>query len=167
MDVSYIGATVSALSAAKDIAKAAVGIRDFNAWATTVSQLNEQILKAQDSLFSHQSQLIALQEELRKAKESLRLAEKLLEDRSRYELVELSAGVFVYRNKVLDVPSATHTEVRHFLCQPCFDAGRKAVLIRHESHTTICHGCPLCHVEYLESTKKCTSDSRPAGHWMA
>lgn len=151
MDISYISATVSALNAAKDIARAAVGIRDFNAIAVTVSQLNEQILKAQDSLFSHQSQLIALQEELREAKERLRLAEKVLEDRGRYELVELSLGVFVYRNKVADGEALAGA--LHLLCQPCFDAGRKVVLMREENASAICHTCPSCRVEYLEVKK--------------
>lgn len=148
MDISYISATVVALNAAKDIAKAAVGIRDFNALAATVSQLNDQILKAQDSLFSHQSQLIALQEELRETKERLRLAQEVLEDRGRYELVELSRGVFVYRSKGGDREAMAGAH--HLLCQPCFDVGRKAVLMREESASAICHVCPLCRVEYLE-----------------
>lgn len=155
MDISYISATVVALNAAKDIAKAAVGIRDFNALAATVSQLNEQILKAQDSLFSHQSQLIALQKELGETKERLRLAEKVLEDRGRYELVELSIGVFVYRNKVDDGEALAGA--LHLLCQPCFDAGRKAVLMRDESADgSISHVCPLCRVVYVE---------RESSHW--
>jgi hypothetical protein len=163
MDISYISATVVALNAAKDIAKAAVGIRDFNALASTVSQLNEQILKAQDSLFSHQSQLIALQEELRETKERLRLAEKVLEDRGRYELVELSRGVFVYRNKVGDGEALAGA--LHLLCQPCFDAGRKAVLMREETACAICHVCSLCRVKYLETEKPRTPRGGGTADW--
>lgn len=151
MDISYISATITALSTARDIAKTAVGIRDFNAMAATVSQLNDQILKAQDSLFSHQSQLIALQEELREAKERLRLAEKVVEDRGRYQLVELSLGVFVYLSKSGEREDLAGTP--HYLCQPCFDVGRKAVLLRDENASAISHVCPLCRVVYLEKKK--------------
>lgn len=163
MDISYISATVSALNAAKDLARAAVGVRDFNAWAATVSQLNDQILKAQDSLFSHQSQLIALQEELREAKERLRLAEKVVEERGRYDLVELSPGVFVYRSNGGD--RETMAGAHHLLCQPCFDAGRKVVLMRRESAGAIYHVCPLCRVEYLEEKKPYTPHRRGTSDW--
>lgn len=164
MDVSFISATISALSAAKDIGKSAVGIRDFNALATTVSQLNDQILKAQDSLFAHQSQLIALQEELRQAMERLHLAEKVINDRGSYQLFELSAGVFVYRNKLVD--GDAQPGIYHLLCQPCFDVGRKAVLMREETAGGICHVCPLCRVKYLEKKKRDAHVRIPPSSWM-
>ena len=151
IDLSLIGAASSALSAARDIGKAAMGLRDFNAVATTISQLNEQIIRAQDALFSHQSQLLALHQELGEAKEKLRVAEKMLEDRGNYELFRLSDGVHVYRLKTNPgIVSATRTNEVHYLCQPCFDAGRKAVLVRVESMLDITHCCPLCKTHYLE-----------------
>jgi hypothetical protein len=152
MDASFVGAAFASLSAAKEIGKAAIGIRDFNQMAATVSQLNEQILKAQDALFSHQTQLINLQDELLQAKEKLRIAEKVIEERGRYELFQLSQGVFVYRAKVGEEGLAAGAEPIHYLCQPCFDGGKKSVLVRHDTATGFAHHCSLCKIAFRETT---------------
>jgi hypothetical protein len=151
MDISLITAASGALNAAREIGKAAIGIRDSNQLAVTVSQLNDQILKAQDALFSHQSQLLAIQQELIQTQEKLRQAEKLIKDRGAYHLVALSPGVFVYGSN--PVEDGADIQPAHYLCQPCFDIGKTGILIRKETAAHITHGCPLCKTEYLEKMK--------------
>lgn len=152
MDLSVLGAASAALTAAREIGKAAIGLRDFNQLAAVVSQLNDQILKAQESLFSHQAQLIGMQEELFKAKENIRAMEKMVEQRERYSLIELSAGVFTYRLNDRSALGDGVSEPIHCICQPCLDIrGHKSVLLRKQTSQSITHVCPSCNAVVLES----------------
>lgn len=153
MDLSIISAAAASLTAARDLGRAAMGVRDANLIAGTLTQMNDQILRAQDALFSHQAQLLALHEKLAHTQQQLRLAQEVVEQRSRYQLVELSLGVFVYRSKLGKSLATGHGEPLHYVCQPCLDVrGQKAVLIRYESMIEVTHRCPLCQTQYLEST---------------
>lgn len=148
MDLSLIAAANSALSAAREIGKAAVGIRDFNQLATVVAQLNEQILKAQDSLFAHNTQLFALQQENFDLTGKLARAEEKLADRGRYTLVEISDRTFVMGlNKRIEATAhdtAHGLELEHYLCQPCFDKGIKSVLQKSSFYGAISLECTIC-----------------------
>lgn len=138
MDLSLIGATTAAISAAREIGKAAIGVRDFNQMATAISQLNEQLLKAQDSLFSHQTQLLAMQEELFGLKDTLRQKETALTeaqseiaklkqkklDLDSYERVRHAGGAWVYRRK--DVSPDNEDEPVY--CDNCFQQEQLSVL---------------------------------------
>jgi hypothetical protein len=157
MDLSVITAAVGAISAAKELGKAALGVRDFNEVAPVIAQLNDQLLKAQDALFRHNAELLSLQQEQFETAKKLREMEEALAQRGRYSLVELSNGVFVYRVNVapeagaLDKPSGA--EPLHYVCQPCFDKGVKAVLIRRENDFTVFHNCPECNTNFVEQNK--------------
>ena len=137
MDLSLIAAANSALSAAREIGRAAVGIRDFNEISSIVAKLNDQLLKAQDSLFSHNTQLMLLQDEILATREELRKMRETLSERGKYSLVELGKGTFVYRSRADIPPTLGHsgepnpTEPEHYICQSCFDTkGFKSVLQR-------------------------------------
>src|SRR5471032_1850853 len=97
MDLSLIQAVATSLSLAKDLGKAALGIRDFNEIAPTISVLNDQLLKAQDALFKHNTQLLALQHEQFETTKELAKMKEALTEKGRYSLIALSLGVFVYR----------------------------------------------------------------------
>lgn len=157
MDLSVITTAVGAISAAKELGKAAMGIRDFNEAAPVIAQLNDQLLKAQDALFRHNAELLALQQEQFETAKKLREMEEALAQRGRYSLFELSPGVFVYRVNVTpggsDVQNPSGTEPMHYVCQPCFDKGVKAVLARNETHLRVIHLCPSCATAFLESKK--------------
>lgn len=138
MDLSLIGAATSALSAARDIGKSAIGIRDFNQVATAIAQLNEQLLKAQESLFSHQSQLLTMQQEVFSLKDSLRQKESALVEAQneiaklkqkkleldQYERVRHAGGAWVYRRK--DV--SPDNEEEPVYCDNCFEREQLSVL---------------------------------------
>ncbi len=151
MDFTLIGNAASAIGAAKDIGRALIELRIDAAVAGTVSRLNEQLIKAQDALFAHQAQLLQMQQALFQAEEKLRLAEKMIADRGQYDLVEISPGILVYRAKRGPQIGEGQAMPVHYLCQPCFDAGRKAVLIRTETSFDLTHQCPLCKTHYLET----------------
>jgi hypothetical protein len=147
IDFSFIGAATTSLSAARDIARSLIEIRDFNHLATIVSSLNEQILKAQDSLLAHNAQLFTLQQENFELANKLARAEEKLADRGRYTLVEISDRTFVMglnkRIEAIAQDLVNGLEINHYLCQPCFDKGIKAVLKRFGQFGAISLRCPI------------------------
>lgn len=99
MDYSLIASASSAIGVARDIAKAAIGIRDASLVALKISEISDQLLKAQDSLFAHNAQLHSLQQENFSLANRLRELEDKRAQRSRYALVEISDGCFVLATK--------------------------------------------------------------------
>lgn len=156
MDLSAVSAVVSAISASKELAKAAIGVRDFNEMAPVIAQLNDQLLKAQDAMFKHNAQLMALQQENFEATEELRKMKEALAERGRYSLVELSDRVFVYRVNVSpssgDMGNPVSTQPIHHLCQPCFDKGVKSVLQKSSFYGAISLECTICDKRYSTGT---------------
>lgn len=148
MDLASISTAVSALKAAKDIGQAAVAFRDFNQAAGAIAQINEQLLKAQDSLFTHNAQLMELQQQHFEAREELRKLKEALAEKARYTLFEISPGEFVYRSDVVPQQGGSGepgaAQPLHYLCQTCFDKGSKSVLQKPGDRLY----CPLCKTAY-------------------
>lgn len=155
MDLSLIGAATAALSAARDIGKSAIGIRDFNQVAAAIAQVNEQLLKAQDSLFTHQSQLLTMQQELFVLKEALRQKESaLIEaqeeisklkqkklDLDQYERFLHVGGGWAYHRK----GASPDNEDEPTYCANCFEQEKLSVLQPGTGPTfrgyLVCHKC--------------------------
>ncbi len=146
MDFSVVTAAMSALTTAKTLGQTLVGLRDFNESAAVVAQLNGELLRAQESLFSLSAQLHELQQENFRTAEELRDLRERLTERARYSLHELSRGVFVYRSN--GATAAGGSEPVHYLCQPCFDKGVKSVLKYAEGFER--HHCTVCKTGYDE-----------------
>src|SRR5579875_3881677 len=129
-----------------------IGIRDFNQVAGTVAQINEQLLKAQDSLFVHSANLRELQERYFEAREKISAMEKLIAERGRYSLFEISKGIFVYRahavEHVAHDGNPVPPEPAHYVCQRCFDSGVKVVLQRSTFYGLVNLVCSSCKTEY-------------------
>lgn len=156
MDITLLQAAAAAVSTAREIGKAASSVRDFNQFATTVAAINDQLLKAQESLFTHMSKLMELQDEHFKTREELRKIRETLDERARYSLFEIAPGNFAYRVNV--TPEQGHTgeplapQQVHYLCQGCFDKGVKSILGREQSHTFgVSFGCHTCKREIYVS----------------
>jgi hypothetical protein len=132
MDFSLISAAVNSLRIAKDIGSAAIELRDFNQMSAEFSKMNGELLKAQDALFAHNASLLELHGKYADVCDELRKMKDALNERGRYTLFEIGAGKFAYRLKVPGKGEASvmpgADEPMHYLCQPCFDAGRKMVL---------------------------------------
>lgn len=132
MDFSLISAAVNSLRVAKDIGTAAIELRDWNQMVGELTKINGELLKAQDALFAHNTALLDMHGKYADACNELRKLKDALDERSRYALFEIGIGQFAYRLKVAGAGEAAGVpgtdEPMHFLCQPCFDAGRKMVL---------------------------------------
>ena len=127
-----ITGAISSINLAKDIGKTLLAIRGFNEVAPVVAKLNDELLKAQDALFRHNTELLALQQKQFEITEELRKAKESIAERGHYTLVEVSDRMFAYRVNIppvsSDVSNPVPAQVLHHLCQPCFDKGIKAVL---------------------------------------
>jgi hypothetical protein len=152
MDFSSISVAVSSLKTAKEIGQAALAFRDFNQTAGAITQINEQLLKAQDGLFAHNSQLMELQQKYFEATEELRKLKEALAERGRYSLFQLSQGVIVYRVNVTPQDSGatdpSAAQPMHYLCQPCFDKGIKSVLQKQSSFGIQTIDCSVCGTKF-------------------
>jgi hypothetical protein len=152
MDFSLIKAAVTSIGAAKELGQAMVGVRDFNMVAGTVAQINEQLLKAQDALFTHNANLSELQQENFELREQLRAIKELVAQRGRYSLFEITKGSFVYRayatQRVGHDGNPVPAEPEHYICQACFDGGIKVVLQRSTFYGSVKLCCSRCKAEY-------------------
>ncbi|WP_186069115.1 hypothetical protein [Burkholderia gladioli] len=153
MDFSLITGAVASLNAAREFGKAALAVRDFNESAALISNLNSELLKAQESLFAHNTQLLTLQQQYFEATQELTKVREALAEKTRYQLFEVTPGAFVYRAE--GHPAATHDgnpvppQVEHLICQQCFDGpGRRKVVLRYyfaSTYRPIAHwSCPVC-----------------------
>lgn len=159
MDFSLVSAAITSIKTAKDIAGSALAVRDWNLVATEIAKMNDQLLKAQDALFSHNSQLLELQQQLFETTEKLRKAEESIAERGRYSLVDVGGGQWAYRVNVSPVqggsgePSAS--QFPHYVCQPCFDNGRKVVLQLGDAMGYKHLWCPVCKTTVSAGNIKC------------
>lgn len=148
MDISLVTGAVTAIKAARQIGSAALKVRDFNQFAGTIAEINEQLLKAQESLFEHNADMMDLQQKYFEACEELRALRKAATERDKYSLCEISPRVFVYRAKVSTGTAAEDAEPLHYLCQPCFDKGVKSVLQNYNQWGTVYLHCTICNSKY-------------------
>lgn len=150
MDITSITAAFSAVKAAKDLGATLIELRDFNQVASTVTELNRKLLEAQEGIFSAQSKMLELQSEHFEVLNKLRKLEEGLQQRRRYELVELYAGNLAYRLKPpehrQDEIAVHGDEPIHYACQPCMETKCvRAILVKKTAILgPVYFECPLC-----------------------
>lgn len=151
MDMASIGTAFTAIDLIRKGLGAAIELRDFNKAAAELAKLNEALISAQTALLAQNTALFDLQREKFETAEKLRKAEEALAERGRYSLFELTTGNYAYRVNVAPLPSGPgepgSSEPVHYLCQPCFDGGKKVVLQRHEIWGSVHARCPTCTLE--------------------
>jgi hypothetical protein len=149
MDWTAISGITTSISAARDIAKGLASLRDTALINEKTAALLDQLLKAQEGLLAHNTTLLQLQSDHFEACEKLRKLEEAARERGRYSLVEVVPGNFAYRVNVDPQPSGAGdpagAEPQHYVCQPCFDSGRKVTLRYFKAHlmgeTWTCSAC--------------------------
>ncbi len=152
VELVSIQAAFSALKAAKELGAAALELHDFNQAAAAISQINTQLLKAQEGLFELQGAMFEAQAENHRLQEEVRQLKAAQDLRAKYEVVPLSPGNFAYRLK--DSPPD-----KHYVCQPCLDArGQEITLTRGENPIAalVTYKCSECKAE-----RRSTEPARP------
>lgn len=137
MDFSLL---ISSLAAAKEMAGLLVQERDRQKAAAIQVDLTEKITQAQLNLLQVVGTVTELTEALRVARERVHQLEADQRENERYRLVEVipSRGFFAYRLRPAAELKERSDEPVHFLCQPCFDQGRKMVLRRTPNNVYQC-----------------------------
>lgn len=132
MDFSSIATAIASLKSAQELATATLAVRDFNQSAAAIAQINEKLLAAQQGLLAHNTMLLQLQSDYVDTTRELRELKEAATQKAAYTLFDIGGGVFVYRKKSEPgdggAVATTSQEPEHYVCQPCFDGGKKSVL---------------------------------------
>jgi hypothetical protein len=142
VDISAIGAALSSLKAAKDIAEAMIGLRDGAAFQAKLIEFQSKIIDANNNAFAAQEERTALTEEIRRLRQELEAYKAWETEKRRYELRQIGDGALAYALK----RDAETTEPEHWICPSCYGQARKSVLqleIRTPgaAYVYVCHGC--------------------------
>lgn len=122
-----ITAALTGARAAFELIKAAVAARDDAKLQAALADMGARLTDAILSALASAEKAAALQAALSAAEREKAEAHAKLLDRAQYTLHEIRPGAFVYRSQPVD--GGSHPP-QHYLCQPCYDGGVKAVL-RH------------------------------------
>ncbi|MBG0792167.1 hypothetical protein IYY11_01570 [Methylocystis sp. H62] len=123
-DMLAISQLITSLKAAKDIAAAAVELRDSTAFLAEVGKLNAQIVEAQNSIFAIQQDRSALVDTISDLKKRIADLEAWETEKQRYQLAEIAPGIVCYELK----EGMSGGEPPHRLCANCYTAGQKRFL---------------------------------------
>lgn len=129
--------------AAFHLAGLLVNERDRQKAAAIQIDLTQKIMDAQTQFMQMQSTVIEQQRTIAVLEERLRELQSKAAEQQRYVLAKLGAlgEFFVYRLRSTGEMVQGSTEVEHFLCQPCFDAGKKVVLSGNGDGYWWCSSC--------------------------
>ena len=138
-----IGAAISSLKAAGEIAGSFLKLRDLATVQAKVIELQSTILAAQQSALAAQSDQFALLEEKRGLESKIADLEAWDREKQRYALTPLSRGRFAYALK----DEARDGEPPHMLCPNCYQHRTKAILQEHWVDGQTIQHCPNCNTE--------------------
>ena len=141
-DISSIGAALSALKAAKDIAEAMVGLRDASAFQGKMLEFQSKIIDANNAAFAAQDERSALLERIRELEKQVAEFEAWEAEKKRYRLTEIIPGAFAYILK----HSEANGEPGHALCADCYQKGEKRFLQNNgnpymRDNAVVCQSC--------------------------
>jgi len=144
MDISTI---LSALTSAREWAGLIADERDRQKLATIQINLTNQIIEAQVKLSQVLASVIEKDALIQSLTERCRKLEADQTQKARYQLAKLGTGrqFFAYQLRPAAELLENQGEIPHFLCQPCFDAGKKSVLVHNGYGYWL---CSLCKVGY-------------------
>lgn len=120
-----ITAALTAARSLLQLASDALNARDDAKVRMALSELQSKLFDATSAALAMAEKASSLQSALSESEREKREVKATLEERGSYELHELEPGSFAYASKA----SAERPGVpQHYLCQPCYDKGIKAVL---------------------------------------
>lgn len=140
MDISTGLASFSALS---EMVGLLVNERDRQKAAVIQIEFTNKLLEAQTHLSQLQGTVIEQQRLVSALEQRIRDMTAREAEKERYALAKVGAEreFFAYRLRAAAELVERADEVSHFLCQPCFDAGKKAVLVGNGDGYW---ECPVC-----------------------
>lgn len=141
MDIASIGAAVTSLRAAGDIAKGLISLKTMAEVQSKAIELNEKIIDAQHRIFEANSAQTALVERVRELEGQIADMKNWDAQKERYQLVTPYTGIPVYALK----KAMSNGEAAHYLCANCFQNGKRAFLQHGMTKdgwvTIVCSAC--------------------------
>lgn len=120
-----IAAAISSTTALLGIAKGAIAARDDAKAQQALTDVQLKLSEVTMAALSMSQANITLTDEIRLLKDQAHQAQMKARDREGYEISEVRPGAHAYKSK----PSEEGAGVPlHYLCQPCYDKGVKAML---------------------------------------
>jgi len=137
-----ITGALTAARALAELAKVAIDARDDAKAKAAIADLQSKLFDATSAALAMAEKASALQTALSEAQREKAEIEAKLHDRASYALHEIRPGAFVYAAKAGGDVAADRPA--HYLCQPCYDKGVKAVLrfSPARSGTNEMYACP-------------------------
>ena len=143
MDAGAIGAAVTSLRAAGDIAKGLISLHTMVEVQTKALELNEKIIDAQHRIFEANAQQSTLVDRVRELEGEIARMKDWDAEKKRYKGASPAAGAFVYALQ----RSMSDGEPPHYLCANCFKQGKASPLgdVRKDpkfmAHYWVCPTC--------------------------
>ncbi|VVE12473.1 hypothetical protein PCA20602_02706 [Pandoraea capi] len=146
--ITALSTALAAFRTTIDLAKFAVGAHDDLKLAEVKQMLNEQIfeitnaaLQLQEKHSAARDEIDALKDDKRKLSAQIAQLEERSFERAKYDLHELSQGVFV----LAEVQPSEPSRGPHYLCQPCMDNETKKVVLQLQQKSgrinLVCNHC--------------------------
>lgn len=138
-----IGAAIAAFSALKDLAVGLVGERDRQKAAAIEAQFTNKLIEAQAHLAQLLGTVIDQQGRIGALEQRLRQMEADQAEKQRYMLTKLGTEgqFFAYALRPAAELHERADELPHFICQPCFETGKKVVINDNGDGYV---WCPVC-----------------------
>lgn len=132
MDISVITSNLAMLPT---LASALLNERDRQKAAAIQLDMTEKIIQTQAQLLEVLSTVVSKDATIQALTERNRQLQATQDERLRYKLtkVGVTGEAFAYRLRPAGELLERNDEPDHFLCQPCFDIGKKVVLRVEES----------------------------------
>ena len=141
-DMTLIQGTVTSLKAASDIVKGFLQLKSVSDVQGKVIELQSTILAAQSSALAAHSEQSAMIQRIRDLEEEVAHIKAWEETQQRYQLIAPWDGCYVYALK----ESCKGTEPPHWICEHCYQDGRKS-LLHNAQFTTAILRCSHCQFE--------------------
>ena len=140
--LAELSSLTTALSVAKDLGGALLNERDRQKAAAIQADLTDKIVQAQIQLTQVLGTIIEKDGLIQTLAQRVRELEAEQAEKSRYRLAKIGVvgQQFAYELRPAAELVERSDEPAHFLCQPCFDTGKKSVLqLRgHFAHCGLC-----------------------------
>lgn len=138
-------ALLTSLATIKDLGSALLRERDQQKAATIQIDLSEKVIQAQAQLSQVLAAVIDKDHTIQILRDQVRALEQAQNERGRYALHRLGDGsegdYFVYKLRAPADLTERADEPEHVVCQTCFDAGKKSVLVHNGDGYWFCHLC--------------------------
>lgn len=121
---------IASLQASFQIVQALIGLRDTAMIETKVIELRDHLIQVQSSTLQAQMDQSTLIQRVRDLEEELMRIRAWEEEKQRYQLIAPWAGCFVYALK----ESSKGTEPPHWICEHCYQEGRKSLIHNSQKH---------------------------------